>query len=501
MRYLLGIDIGTSATKAVLTDEIGCVHASAAAAYPLYQEQPGWAEQVPSDWWDAVQCSIRETLAQSGIAADAISAVGLTGQMHGLVMLDSQGAALRRAILWCDQRTAVECEEINAAVGAARYIQIAANPPLTGFTCPKILWVRKHEPSVYRQCRHILLPKDYIRFCLTDVFASDLSDASGTGLLDVKNRRWSVELLEKLQIPRDWLGQLFESHEITGTLSKSAAALTGLKPGTPVVAGAGDNAAAAVGVGVVRVGSAFTSIGTSGVVFANTADCSIHPQGRVHSFCSAVPGQWYVMGVTQAAGLSLKWFKEAFGESQTAQAQASHQDVYDVLAALAQTVPPGCEGLTYLPYLMGERTPHLDPFARGVFFGLQYGHGKPHFIRAILEGVCFSLLDCLTAIRQIQVSAETMLVCGGGAKSAAWRQILADVFRLPLHMAAQDEGPAMGAALLAGVGVGIYADVAHACSILPLAQTVTLPGQTSYRQFYQLYRSLYPALRAYYPRG
>lgn len=498
MRYFMGIDVGTSGTKVVIGNEAGAVVASATTEYPLYQPQGGWAEQDPKDWREAVRAGVSQVLSKTGLQSGEIRGVGLTGQMHGLVMLDKNGEVLRPAILWCDQRTAEECEKINETVGAARYLEIAANPPLTGFTLPKILWVRKHEPEVYARCAHMMLPKDYIRFCLTGVFASDVSDASGTGLLDVRKRCWSKELLDRLDIPMQWLGRLYESHEITGALTEQAARMVGLKPGTPVIAGAGDNAAAAIGLGVIHAGDAFTSIGSSGVVFVNTADCVIHPEGKVHSFCSAVPGKWYVMGVTQAAGLSLKWFKETFGERQIKQAGEEQKDVYDLMTEMAARIAPGSDGLVYLPYLMGERTPHLDPFARGVFFGIQYSHTKAHFMRAVLEGVCFSLRDCVSAMAEMGVSADTMQVCGGGSKGMIWRQILTDVYGMTLEAAERDEGPALGAAILAGVGVGVYRTIEQGCDAFRTTRTRTQPSGVFYHAAYQLYRDLYRALKDCY---
>lgn len=491
VQYLIGIDVGTSGTKVLLTDTAGRIAASVTKEYALYQPQSGWAEQDPADWWQAACEGIREVLEKSGIRAAQVACIGLTGQMHGMVMLDQDDRVLRRAILWCDQRTEAECEQIISTVGHDRYIQIAANPPLTGFTCPKILWVKKHEPDIYRQCAHILLPKDYIRFCLTGNKASEVTDASGTGLLNVRERAWSQELFDALGIPAHWFGPLLESSEIAGQITEAAAAATGLQAGTPVIAGAGDNAAAAIGNGMVAPGDAFVSIGTSGVVYVCTDGCKIHPKGIVHSFCAAVPNQWYVMGVTQAAGLSLKWFRENFAECFAA--PGVHP--YDRMTELAAAVPPGAEGLTYLPYLMGERTPHLDPNARGAFIGLQYGHKKEHFVRAILEGVAFSLTDCVEAIREMGVDIPQLSACGGGSHSALWRQILADVTGIPLETIGQNEGPALGAAILAGVGAHIYPTMEDACKVFRKPGEQTLPGENVYQKPYQQYRALYPALK------
>lgn len=498
VQYLIGIDVGTSGTKVLLTDTTGWIAASVTREYALHQPQSGWAEQDPANWWQAVCEGIRGVLDKSGIRAAQIACIGLTGQMHSMVMLDQDHHVLRRAILWCDQRTEAECEQITSTVGHDRYIQIAANPPLTGFTCPKILWVKKHEPDIYKQCAHILLPKDYIRFCLTGKLTSEVTDASGTGLLNVRKRAWSQELFDALDIPAHWFGPLLESSEIAGQITESAAALTGLQAGTPVIAGAGDNAAAAIGNGIVSPDDAFVSIGTSGVVYVSTAACRIHPQGIVHSFCAAIPDQWYVMGVTQAAGLSLKWFREDFSASFATSPDTPAAHPYDQMTALAATVAPGADGLIYLPYLMGERTPHLDPNARGAFIGLQYSHKKEHFVRAILEGVAFSLADCVEAIRGMGVSIPWLTACGGGSSSALWRQILADVTGIPLETIGQNEGPALGAAILAGVGAHIYPTMEDARQIFRHAGEQTIPGKNVYQKPYQQYKALYPALKGHF---
>ena len=501
MNYLLGVDLGTSGTKTVLFDTAGNVMASKTVEYPMYQPQNGWAEQDPRDWWNATAVTTKAVIEESGVDPADIKGVGISGQMHGLVMLDKAGQVLRRSIIWCDQRTAQECEEITRRVGKERLIAITANPALTGFTASKILWVRNHEPEIYAQCAHILLPKDYVRYMLTGEFATEVSDASGMQLLDVPNRCWSDEVREKLEIDKSLLAKVYESPEVTGTITKEAAALTGLKEGTPVVGGAGDNAAAAVGTGVVEDGKAFVTIGTSGVVFAHTSDISIDPKGRVHTFCCAVPGCWHVMGVTQGAGLSLKWYRDNFCQAEMETAKGMGKDPYFLMDQQAERVPIGCNKLLYLPYLMGERTPHLDPDCRGVFFGLSAIHTKYDMLRAVMEGVTFSQRDSVEILREMGVDLKEMLACGGGGSSPLWRQMLADTFNCEVKTVVSKEGPALGVAILAGVGAGIYKSVEEGCRAVirtnppqpPIAENVP-----QYEKFYQIYRSLYPALKDSY---
>ncbi len=501
MNYLLGVDLGTSGTKTVLFDTAGNVMASKTVEYPMYQPQNGWAEQDPRDWWNATAVTTKAVIEESGVDPADIKGVGISGQMHGLVMLDKAGQVLRRSIIWCDQRTAQECEEITRRVGKERLIAITANPALTGFTASKILWVRNHEPEIYAQCAHILLPKDYVRYMLTGEFATEVSDASGMQLLDVPNRCWSDEVLEKLEIDKSLLAKVYESPEVTGTITKESAALTGLKEGTPVVGGAGDNAAAAVGTGVVEDGKAFVTIGTSGVVFAHTSDISIDPKGRVHTFCCAVPGCWHVMGVTQGAGLSLKWYRDNFCQAEMETAKGMGKDPYFLMDQQAERVPIGCNKLLYLPYLMGERTPHLDPDCRGVFFGLSAIHTKYDMLRAVMEGVTFSQRDSVEILREMGVDLKEMLACGGGGSSPLWRQMLADTFNCEVKTVVSKEGPALGVAILAGVGAGIYKSVEEGCRAVirtnppqpPIAENVP-----QYEKFYQIYRSLYPALKDSY---
>lgn len=503
MKYLLGIDLGTSGTKTVLFGQDGHAVCSATVEYPMAQPQNGWAEEDPRDWWNAAVETLRKVIGESGVNPEDIAGIGISGQMHSLVMLDESGDVLRPAILWCDQRTAAECDEITRRVGAERLIEITANPALTGFTAGKILWVRNHEPEVYAKCRHILLPKDYLRYKLTGAFATEVSDASGMQLLDVPNRCWSAEVLEKLEIDPALLGKVYESPEITGYVTAEAAALTGLSTKTSVVGGAGDNAAAAVGTGVVADGRAFTTIGTSGVVFAHTNSLSIDPKGRVHTFCCAVPGAWHVMGVTLAAGFSLKWFRDTFCQAETDTAAGMGVDPYELMNAEIEKSPIGANRLYYLPYLMGERTPHLDPDCRGVFFGLSGVHQKRDLMRAVMEGVTYSLNDCMNILRGMGVRPERMLACGGGGRSAVWRQMLADVFDCPVCVAQSGEGPALGVAILAGVGAGLYPSVQEACDQMihvSEEQSPVAGHVKAYAKGYELYRSLYPCLKDAYRR-
>lgn len=498
MAYLLGIDVGTSGTKTALFSEDGTLAASFTGDYPLYQPENGYAEQQPEDWWNAVVKGIRFVLQKSDVSKNDIAGIGLTGQMHGLVMLGKNGEVLRRAILWCDQRTSTECGEITCAVGAKRLIEITANPALTGFTASKLLWVRKHEPEIYAKCSKILLPKDYIRFRLTGEYATDVSDASGMQFLDVPNRCWSDEVLSKLSIDKDMIARVYESPDITGRVSKEASRLTRLKEGTPVVAGAGDNAAAAVGTGVVEDGRAFTTIGTSGVVFAHTSRLTIDPKGRVHTFCCAVPGAWHVMGVTQAAGLSLKWFCNNFCQDEIETARLMGTNVYSLLDREAERSPIGSNRLLYLPYLMGERTPHLDPEARGVFFGLSSLHTKGDMLRAVFEGVAYSLRDCAQVLRGMGVSLLDMAACGGGGTSFVWRQMLADLFDCTVKTVVPKDGAALGAALLAAVGVNVYGSLQEACGAViqtGVEQQPVAENTAAYEKYYALYTQLYPALK------
>lgn len=497
MGHLLGIDVGTSACKAVVIAEDGRVLGTGSAEYPMLQPRPTWAEQDPEDWWRGCGVAVRAALADAGVGAAEVTGVGLTGQMHGAVLLDAAGAVIRPALIWCDQRSAPQAEAFEARAGRERVIALAANPALPNFTATKLLWVRQNEPENYARIRQVLLPKDYIRLRLTGTAAAEVSDASGTLAFDVARRRWSPELADLLEVPLQWWPDVAESPEITARVSAAGAAATGLREGTPVAGGAGDQAAGAVGNGIVAPGLVSVTIGTSGVVFAATDGVVRDPRGRLHTFCHAVPGAWHVMGVTQAAGLSLQWWRNALGAEERTIAAATDQDPYEILCAEAAAVPAGSAGLVFLPYLMGERTPHTDPLARGVFFGLTAGHGRGHFARAILEGVSQSLRDCLELIADLGCAAREVRMTGGGARSALWRQIQADVFARPVRAVRGSEGPAMGAALLAAVGTGAYASVAEAvgAAVRPGEETRPRPdGVAAYIEQGEVYRALYPAL-------
>ena len=488
MAYVLGIDISTTGAKALIVDQRGDVVAKATTEYPLSTPRPLWSEQDPADWWDGIQGSIKRALADSGISGREVVGVGLTGQMHGLVLLDREGQVLRPAILWNDQRTGPQCAWITERVGAKRLLEWTGNPALTGFTAPKIIWVREHEPEVYAQVAQVLLPKDYIRFKLTGAYATDLAGASGTLLLDVKTRNWSKGILQALDIPSAWLPPCHEGPQITGVISDDGAAATGLRAGVPVVGGGGDQAAQAVGVGVVKAGTVALTLGTSGVVFAPTDSPAIEPEGRLHAFCHAVPGRWHLMGVMLSAAGALRWYHDMLAPEQS----------YDAFLEPAKAIPAGCEGLVFLPYLTGERTPYPDPNARGAFVGLTVRHGLAHLTRAVLEGVAFGLRDSLELLRQNSGAITQVRASGGGAQSALWRQILADVINCELVTVNVTESAAFGAALLAGVGAGIWPDVDTACeSVVRITDHVSpRPEQVSrYETVYQTYHGLYGALK------
>ena len=485
--HCLGIDVGTGGTRAVLIDGAGQIVASETIEHvPFASPQTGWAEQDPDDWWRAAVSAIRAVLSHDNITPDSISAVGLSGQMHGAVLLDADDKLLRPSIIWCDQRSEAQCQQLTEQIGASRLIELTCNPALTGFTLPKILWVKDHEPEHWRRMRSVLLPKDYIRLRLTGDKAIDVADASGTLLLDVSARQWSREMLDAAGINDNVLPRLFESPEITGSVSQSAAELTGLRAGTPVVAGAGDQAAGAVGMGIVKPGSVSATIGTSGVVFAATNNPALDPKGRVHTFCHAIPNRWHVMGVTQGAGLSLRWFRDQFGLAP-----------YDQLTAEAADVPAGADNLLWAPYLMGERTPHLDPNARAALVGLTASHTRAHVVRAILEGVAFSLRDSLEIFRDMNVPVESIRLGGGGARSKLWRQIQADVYAHAVDIVQAEEGAAYGAALLAGVGGGLWKSVDDACAEVVRVVDRIEPDAAAVKvlePLYRSYRELYPAL-------
>jgi xylulokinase len=498
MSYYIGTDIGTSGTKTVLFSSKGETLASETVEYPLYQPQNGWAEQDPNDWWFAVYTSIKAVITKSGVKSEDIKGIGLSGQMHGLVMLDGEGNVIRPSIIWCDQRTALECEEITEKVGKERLIEITANPALTGFTASKILWIKNNEPQNYEKCRKILLPKDYIRFKLSGEFATEVSDASGMQLIDINTRNWSDEVLRKLSIDKALLAPVYESFEISSAVNKQAAELTGLKAGTAIAGGAGDQAAGAVGNGIVKEGIVSSTIGTSGVVFAHTNKPIIDKGGRIHTFCHAVPNAWHVMGVTQAAGLSLKWFRDNFCISEMETAKMMNSDPYILMDKEVETVPLGANSLFYLPYLMGERTPHLDPNARGVFFGLSAIHTKKDMLRAVMEGVSYSLKDCMEIIKATGIEVNEVRASGGGGKSVLWRQMQADMFGCDVCTINVGEGGALGVAILAMVGTKEYASVQEACDTIIKQNKVQKPileNMKTYEKGYELYTKLYPALK------
>jgi xylulokinase len=493
---LLGIDVGTGGTRAVAVDESGHVVAAATAEHaPFASPHIGWAEQDPGDWWRATIAAVRNVLAHPNVNAAEIACIGFSGQMRGAVLLDASAAVLRPALIWCDQRTDAQCRSLTEKVGAARLIELTSNPALTGFTLPKLLWVQEQEPDVWARVRSVLLPKDYIRFRLTGERATDVADASGTLLFDVAQRRWSGPMLAAAEIDKEYLPTVFESPEITGVVSTAGSIATGLREGTPVVAGAGDQAAGAVGMAIVRPGTVSSTIGTSGVVFAATNHPALDKQGRVHTFCHAVPGRWHVMGVTQAAGLSLRWFRDRFGVAQPA-ALKQQADPYTNLCAEAAEAPPGSDGVLWAPYLMGERTPHLDPHARAARVGLTASHTRAHIVRAILEGVAFSLRDTLTIFAEMNVPVETIRLGGGGARAPLWRQIQADVYGRTVEILAAEEGAANGAALLAGVGGDVWSSVDEACGeTIRIAARVEPQASALMNARYAMFRELYPALR------
>ena len=487
MPYLLGIDVSTTGAKALLIDERGTVIATHTTALTLQQPHPMWSEQDPETWWQGVVQSVKAVT--SAHADKPIAGIGLTGQMHGLVLLDNNGKVLRPAILWNDQRTQAQCDEITATIGFERLIALTGNRALTGFTAPKILWVKQHEPDVYARVAHVLLPKDYIRFRLTDDYASEMSDSAGTSLLDVANRTWSQTVIDALEIPREWLPTLYEGSEITGHISASAADLTGLNVDTPIIGGGGDQAAGAVGVGAVTPEVIGLVVGTSGVVFAPLTQYAYEPQGRLHAFCHALPNAWHFMGVMLSAAGSLQWYRDTLAP----------QVPFDTLVEEAAQVSVGSDGLIFLPYLTGERTPHPDPLARGGFIGLTARHTRAHLTRAVLEGVAFGLRDCFELIRNVGIPSNAVArIGGGGAKSLLWRQIIADNIGMPLVSINTTEGAAFGAALLAGVGTGIYPDTLTACQTC-IAETESVEpshNQNLYDEPYRQYQALYPAIKS-----
>lgn len=502
MPVYIGIDVGTSGTKTLAIRENGQILASATADYPLNSPRPGWSEQDPHDWWRAAAKTVRRLVASKTFRTDEVAGIGLSGQMHGSVFLDRDGEVIRPAILWNDQRTAAECEQIEqAAGGRAALIELVANPALTGFTAPKILWLRNHEPRNFRRVKKVLLPKDYVRYRLSGEFATEVSDASGTLLLDVARRCWSGELLSRLKLDPDLLPPVFESEDVTAELSAHVARQLGLPKGIPIVGGGGDQAAGAVGNGIVKRGILSATMGTSGVVFAHSDELQIDPQGRVHTFCHAVRGKWHVMGVVLSAGGSLQWFRNQLGAEEIKKAKRLKVDPYVLLTEMAETVPPGSEGLYFLPYLTGERTPHADPYARAAWIGLSLRHGKRHLVRAVIEGATYAMRDSLEIIREMNVPVREIRLSGGGARSPFWRQLQADVYGTTVTTINAEEGPAYGAALLAAAGTGAYKNIAQAC-----AATITVTSRLKpnakmrrrYNELYPIYGRLYAALKDEY---
>ncbi|MDX9975241.1 MAG: xylulokinase [FCB group bacterium] len=505
MAILLGLDVGTSGTKALAVDETGKVLASATVEYPLLSPKPNWAEQRPSDWKAAAFEALSRLAASPGVNKDDIKGLGLTGQMHGSVFLDASGKVLRNALLWCDQRTAAQCRTIEEKAGGRdKLIEMVSNPAFAGFTAPKILWLRENEPEVYERVKRVLLPKDYIRYELTGEYATDVADASGTLLFDVKNRRWHTELMSLLDLPADMMPRAFEGPEVTGTLSDAAADATGLPRGLPVIAGGGDQAAGGIGTGVVREGVLSAALGTSGVVFGYANEPFTDPKGRVHTFCHSVPGKWHVMGVVLSAGGSLRWFRDALCPEECAAAKQSGRDPYEYITAGAEKAPLGAEGLVFLPYLTGERTPHNDANAKGAFIGLSLRHTHDHLSRAVLEGVAYAMRDGLDIMRGMGMSATQVRASGGGGRSAFWRRIQADVYRAQMVTINVDEGPAFGAALLASVGAGVYGSIEEACDTTIRVVAACEPDAAradAYDKWFNIYQGCYRGLAPEFERA
>ena len=503
MRYLIGIDVGTTGAKTILIDEQGNLIASSLEEYPLHTPQPKWAEQDPADWWRATVGSIKNVLTQAKVKPDGVGGVGLSGQMHGLVLIDKDYSVLRPAILWCDVRTTEQCHYITEKVGKDLLVKSTCNPALEGFTAPKVVWVRDNEPEIYEKAFKMLLPKDYVRFLLTGEIASEVSDAAGTILFDVRNREWSREVLDKLEISPDLMPPCYESIDVCGEITPKVAEMTGLKPGTPVVGGGADNACTAVGNGIVVTGKTSASIGTSGTMLTPTDTAEVDPDLRAHTFCHCVPHKWYVMGVMLSAGGAFRWLRDTLGDREVGQAQEKGVDPYEILTEEAAQVDPGCEGLVFLPYLIGERTPHGDANAKGVFFGLTLRHGKEHIVRSVMEGVTYGMRDSLEIIKNLGLDVGQITATGGGARSALWRQMQADIYGAEVVTINIAEGPAFGAAILAGVGSNVYNSIEEATDGIVKITSRTQPVEENakvYEEYYQIYRSLYLALKPEFDR-
>jgi xylulokinase len=499
MSYLIGFDAGTSSTRCILIDQAGRLIASSTEEYDMDTPRPGWAQQHPDLWWEAAVKTVKEVLSGSGIDPSDIAAIGISGQMHGSVFLDRDGKVIRPALLWCDQRTASQCDAIYDTFGGeAEFIKLSYNKALTGFTAPKILWLRENEPDNYKKVARILLPKDYIRYRLSGAYATEVSDASGTILMDIAKRTWSDDIIDGLDIDKDLLPPVYESSYISSKVSEEAAKLTGLIQGTPIAGGAGDQAGGAVGSGIVYEGVISDYLGTSGVVFAHSDEAVYDPAGRLHSFCHAVDGAWHLMGVTLSAAGSYKWYHDTFGISDEIKARYTSLSKYELLNKQAESAPPGSEGLIFLPYLSGERTPYADPHARGVFFGISYIHNSSHFARSVMEGITYSQYDCLNLMKDAGISSEKVVLFGGGARSELWRKITADIFGTSIVTLNVEEGPSYGAAIIAGVGAGLYPSVRKACSSILKEVTETGPDAETndrYSRYYAVYRSLYTDLK------
>ncbi len=502
MSVYLGIDIGTSGTKTIAMQEDGKILATATENYPLYSPKPGWSEQEPEDWWQACVKGIQSVVAKANLKPDSIKGIGLSGQMHGSVFLDKKKEVIRPALLWNDQRTASECAEIEElAGGRKKLIKMVANPALTGFTAPKILWLRNKEKKNYDKLAQILLPKDYIRFRLTGEYATEVSDASGTLLLDVAKRQWSSKLLDKLSIDPALLPKVYESEVVSATLSSQAGEILGLPAGVPVVGGAADNAAAALGSGIVKKGAVFASMGTSGVVFAHSDEMAFDEHGRVHTFCHAVKGKWCVLGCILSAGGAMQWYRNQLADAEATLAEKEGRDVFDVLTQQASMAPIGSEGLFFLPYLTGERTPHADPYARAAWVGMSLRHGKSHLVRSVMEGATYAMRDALEIVKGMQIPVKEIRLTGGGGKSPLWKQIQADIYGQAVSTINAEEGPAYGVALLAATGTGAYKSVEEACKAT-ISVVESTPAdkanKKAYDKFYPLYQNLYASLKPNY---
>ncbi len=504
MSYLLGIDVGTSATKALICDHHGKVRATATAGHDISSPKPGWSQQDPRQWWSATCTATRAVLRKAKVRGSQVSGVGLSGQMHGSVFLANDDRPLRPAILWNDQRTTAECALIERKAGGRRkLINMVGNPALTGFTAPKILWVRRHEPRVYEKTRHILLPKDYIRYCMTGEYATEVGDASGTLLLDVRKRAWNGKLMSLLGIDADLLPRCHESHVVSGELHQAGAKALGLPRGTAVVGGSGDQPAGAVGNGIVSAGVVSATLGTSGVVFAHADKPTYDPKGRVHTMCAAVADKWCVFGCMLSAGGSFQWFRNHMSQPELAEACRRKCDPYELLIEQARRAEPGCEGLFFLPYLTGERCPHADPDARGGWIGLTGRHDRTAMIRSLLEGITFGMADALQIMQRMGLKISTVRLSGGGARSEFWRQLQADIYDKPVVTINTEEGPAYGAAILAGVGTGVWSSVTQACRAVIRETARRRPNHHRarlYCQRHRQYQRLYTALHGEFKR-